>query len=177
MKKIFLIIVISLIVNINDSKAEVAENAISFQPLGFFFAWTNFEYENKLTEVSGKNALALCGRVLLSTNDFGLTLFDQATLPGDGQWYGAGIGTRYYVSSNKRIDDIYIGIDLDYMSSPNSNIDFTRLSVEVGKKYFPFSKNDGLFLCPQAMAYILFSAPKGFKEKSAYFTLSIGYQF
>ncbi len=173
MKKILIMIFVAFL-NLNllmSNDMEQSFNSISFQPLGFIFSWSNIEYERMIGEIEHDFILSVNAKFLFSTHDFGVGLL--YALPSDGQWLGLGIGAKVYNLSN----EFYFGFDYDFMSSPEKQGDnFSRLSLEIGEKYF-ISGSKGFYVCLQLVAYIFLTKLNGLKKASGYPALSIGYQF
>ncbi len=174
MKSLILISIIFLIMistGTTNLLCSDKENAISFQPLGFFFMWSNIEYERYISS-AGDMAFTISGRIVLTTTSMGLSI-----MPGyfGKQWKGIGFSGRFYEDKRKMVGP-YLGVNLDYLSGSAANQVFSWLGVEVGRKWTT-GKDGGLFATPSLIGYIALVNHGGFKSVSGYAGVAAGYQF
>lgn len=188
---IFVMVSFALILaNPGECRAQQrAENAVSFQPLGLLFFWSNVEYERLV--VPGDVPLSVLGRVNFTTQTIGtawLSPFKNSEY--NSMWTGFGAGARIYYGKN-RMESFFAGINIDYCGGTYRNEyvywgqpteksgSFTWLSFEFGRK-FVFGRNGhGLFLAPSA-SWIIFlerDLPTSFDGDSYSIGLALGYQF
>jgi len=179
---LLIIIRISLPADQDRCKAQ-GQNALSFQPLGMLTLWNSFEYERYLTNWQGMT-LTGCVRLNMSSNAFGISIFDHLghynSSFWDGKvWRGLGLGTKLYFKGKKDMSGLYCGLNIDEMGYGDNQFD--RISLEAGTKYV-FGKNGGIFITPCALFYISYNnssskSYSGFKSADFYFGCYLGYQF
>lgn len=149
---------------------EMSRNAISFQPLGLFFLWSNIEYERYISNFENMS-FTLSGRIVFTTPSMGLSIFKDYF---PDMWKGVGFSGRFYMDKDKMTGS-YLGFNLDYLSSTGDKV-FSWLAVEIGHKWTT-GRNRGLFITPSLLGYIALSNEGGFKSISYYAGVAIGYQF